>query len=334
MAIRITKSSSIENQLKFAKAFVELKKQMAEEKILDRSYGWYVLHIVLNFLGLVVGAFCLYSGLWFLASIIVAFFVVQWGGIMHDGGHLAIAKSKKWNLFCGKLGGGFASLGFSEWYSSHNNHHTHVNEEEEDTDLMIPVLSYTMDRAKTKTGLEKKLLPYQHFLYLFLFSFGSVAIRVKHAKYLFNQKLWLEFLISITSNFFWVVLPVLILGLPGLAFVFFNQFFTGQYMMHIFAPNHKGMPELATGVKLSFLEQQVVTARNLPPHWLIDYVYMGLNYQIEHHLFPHCPRENQPRLAKLVKPFCERMGLEYSVIGPWEVDITLFKELRAVARQF
>jgi hypothetical protein len=39
-----------------------------------------------------------------------------------------------------------------------------------------------------------------------------------------------------------------------------------------------------------FLREQVLTARNIYGNWFIDFMYGGLNYQIEHHLFPSMPR--------------------------------------------
>lgn len=38
-----------------------------------------------------------------------------------------------------------------------------------------------------------------------------------------------------------------------------------------------------------FLREQVLTSRNVNANWFIDLMYGGLNYQIEHHLFPSRP---------------------------------------------
>ena len=47
------------------------------------------------------------------------------------------------------------------------------------------------------------------------------------------------------------------------------------------------MPILAPDTELDHLRQQVLTSRNVLPNPLVDYMYGGLNYQIEHHLFPN-----------------------------------------------
>jgi hypothetical protein len=59
-----------------------------------------------------------------------------------------------------------------------------------------------------------------------------------------------------------------------------------------FAPNHKGMPLVAKEAKLDFFSRQVLTSRNIRGSWLKDNLMGGLNYQVEHHLFPSMARPN------------------------------------------
>ena len=68
----------------------------------------------------------------------------------------------------------------------------------------------------------------------------------------------------------------------------------GLYMGASFAPNHVGMPIVARDAKLDFLSKQVLTSRNVSGGWWATVLMGGLNYQIEHHLFPSMPR---PHLA-------------------------------------
>jgi fatty acid desaturase len=48
---------------------------------------------------------------------------------------------------------------------------------------------------------------------------------------------------------------------------------------------------------------------------LVDFVLGGLNYQIEHHLFPTMPRPNLRRAQPLVRAFCDEHGLTYTEAG-------------------
>ena len=86
---------------------------------------------------------------------------------------------------------------------------------------------------------------------------------------------------------------------PGkaLAFIAIHQGLWGVYMGMSFAPNHKGMPVLTADDKLDFLRKQVLTSRNVVGGPQVDVALGGLNYQIEHHLFPSMPRHNLRKAA-------------------------------------
>ena len=138
------------------------------------------------------------------------------------------------------------------------------------------------------------------------------------------------FLVAIV---FWFIVPFFVFPIDkALVFFFTMHLASGLYILHIFAPNHKGMPELAPGVKLSFLEQQIVTSRNVIGHPVLDQFYMGLNYQIEHHLFPATPRINLPRLSMHVQALCRKLNLEYTLCTPIESDQIILRELAEIAR--
>jgi len=100
-------------------------------------------------------------------------------------------------------------------------------------------------------------------------------------------------------------------GWAGVAFLAIHQGFMGLYLGSVFAPNHKGMPVVKSDCQLDYLHQQVLTARNVKGHPLIDFWYGGLNYQIEHHLFPNMPRNLLRKAQPLVKEFCRRHGIAY-----------------------
>ncbi|MEV4139848.1 fatty acid desaturase [Dactylosporangium sp. NPDC049742] len=48
-----------------------------------------------------------------------------------------------------------------------------------------------------------------------------------------------------------------------------------------------------------------------PGGWLVDLALGGLNYQIEHHLFPGMPRPNLRRAQPLVRSFCQQHDVSY-----------------------
>jgi len=89
----------------------------------------------------------------------------------------------------------------------------------------------------------------------------------------------------------------------------------GFFMGAAFAPNHKGMPLIPKGSKIDFFQRQVLTSRNIKGSWLKDNLMGGLNYQIEHHLFPSMPRPNLKRAHALVVEFCAERGIPVVEMG-------------------
>ena len=98
-------------------------------------------------------------------------------------------------------------------------------------------------------------------------------------------------------------------------FIGVQQGLLGLYLGVSFAPNHKGMPMLSADDESDFLRRQVLTARNVRGSWLVDFALGGLNYQIEHHLFPSMPRPNLRRAQALVHDFCARREIPYTECG-------------------
>ena len=94
----------------------------------------------------------------------------------------------------------------------------------------------------------------------------------------------------------------------AVVFILVQQGLFGLYLGCSFAPNHKGMPILDAADRSDFLRRQVLTSRNVRGGWLTDFALGGLNYQIEHHLFPSMPRPNLRRSQALIGAFCPTAG--------------------------
>jgi fatty acid desaturase len=104
----------------------------------------------------------------------------------------------------------------------------------------------------------------------------------------------------------WVLSP-----LKALAFVAVQHAVFSLYLGISFAPNHKGMPIIESATMAGFARRQVVTARNISGGRFTAFALGGLNYQIEHHLFPSMPRPNLRRVQGLVRDFCAATDLGY-----------------------
>jgi fatty acid desaturase len=119
----------------------------------------------------------------------------------------------------------------------------------------------------------------------------------------------------------------------AVVFILVQQGLFGVYLGASFAPNHKGMPILRREDEYDFLRKQVLTSRNIHGNWLTDLALGGLNYQIEHHLFPSMPRPNLRRSQPLIREFCRQHDLVYaqaSLLGSYAQAL---RHLHAVGAQ-
>jgi fatty acid desaturase len=94
----------------------------------------------------------------------------------------------------------------------------------------------------------------------------------------------------------------------------------GLYMGSSFAPNHVGMPLVSAKLKLDFLRRQVLMSRNISGGPLISVFMGGLNYQIEHHLFPSMARPYLRKAQPLVAAHCAAQGVPYTCTTLWQSE--------------
>ena len=116
----------------------------------------------------------------------------------------------------------------------------------------------------------------------------------------------------------------------GMAFILVHQMLFGLYMGSVFAPNHKGMLVLKGNNTLDRLRQQVLTARNVRAHPLTDFWFGGLNYQIEHHLFPHIARNKLKEAQTTVRAFCQARSISYHETTLVQAYREIFRSLHHV----
>jgi fatty acid desaturase len=119
------------------------------------------------------------------------------------------------------------------------------------------------------------------------------------------------------SHFILYLAAVFLLLSPGLAiaFILVHQGLFGLYLGSTFAPNHKGMPTLTAEDELDYLRRQVLTSRNITGGRWLDVLYGGLNYQIEHHLFPNMPSPNLRKSRPIIEGYCREIGVPYVATG-------------------
>ena len=318
--------------------YVKLKNSIEQEGILNRSYFYYSLLACCDLLIFALSIIVVFisTNIWLIVifSAMVGFFAVRMGGLMHDAGHQAIFRSEKNNDIAGYIFGTLATIAFAGWKSSHSAHHANPNQEDEDPNVELPILSFNVERYQSKKGLSKLLRKYQMYLYyplLISVGFGMRIADIFYFKSSFKlPKLWqLEiFLIAFFCIYF---LPFLVFPFTkAVVVVIVSNIVTGIYFSTIFAPNHKGMYEPKKGERLSFIKHQIITSRNINSNPITDYVFMGLNYQIEHHLFPMCPRNKLKYITPHVAKVCDNQKLEFTKVSFIRSNLIILESLKTV----
>jgi fatty acid desaturase len=255
--------------------------------------------------------------------LVAGFFAVistQLGFLGHDAGHRQIFRSPRHNYRLGvllaNLGVGFS---YGWWVDKHNRHHAHPNDEDKDPDIGAGALIFTTRQAQASGPIARLFYRYQAWTFFPLLLLEAVNLRVASVRYLLTDRdrARIREVLLITLHMVAYLAAVFVLLPPGkaLAFVAIHQALFGLYLGCSFAPNHKGMPPLSAADNADYLRRQVLTSRNVRGHWLTDFALGGLNYQIEHHLFPSMPRGNLRRAQQLVKDFCASQHVPYLETG-------------------
>jgi fatty acid desaturase len=241
--------------------------------------------------------------------------------VAHDCGHRQFyfhaSRKNDWaTLIFGNL-----LLGVSRqwWIDKHNEHHGHPNQIDVDPDVDIPLLAFEEEQALDKRGLARFVVKYQACLIFPLSLLQALSMHFKSIRFLIEKKAksTLAEGLALGAHFvlYFGLLFSVLEPLQAVLFTAVHRGLFGMYMVSIFAPNHKAMPVLDKDSQLDFLRRQVLTSRNIIAHPITDFWYGGLNYQIEHHLFPTLPRPNLRPARPIVKEFCERNQLRYHEVG-------------------
>jgi fatty acid desaturase len=301
--------------LRQASDFAQLSTEIKQAGLLDRRRGYYIARITANLAGHAGAwvAFALLGDSWWQLAVaaVLAVTTTQLAFIGHDAGHKQIFASKRWNGLAGYVHGGLIGVSQDWWVSKHNRHHANPNHEDEDPDVDISVLAFTQKQGAAKRGPLRWIASHQAVLFFPLLLLEGFALHLHSIRYSGRERyLMIAHVVVYLVAVFWVLSPVY-----AIAFVLVHQGLWGLYMGCSFAPNHKGMPVLSAGHTLDFLRKQVLTSRNIRGGWFVDFLLGGLNYQIEHHLFPSMPRPHLKRAQLIVSEFCRQRGIPYAQCG-------------------
>lgn len=302
--------------------FFELQQRVKDAGLLQRRPGTYVLRMIL--LGLTfTGAFTLVVTLgdtWWQLTVAVVFGVLftQAAFLAHDGAHQQIFSNGKRNAWFSRITGNLVvGMSYGWWTRKHGRHHANPNTIGKDGDIATGALVFVPEDAATRRGFMGWLTRRQGWLFFPLLTLFALALHYNSVKSIVqNPKLKYRKTELTLLAIRFITFPALIIALlgPGLgaAFVGVQLIVFGVYMGGSFAPNHKGMKLIPKDSKVDFLTRQVLTSRNIRGGKIVDWAMGGLNYQIEHHLFPRMPSANLHKVRDIVRDHCADYGIPYT----------------------
>ncbi|GAA4620209.1 acyl-CoA desaturase [Actinoallomurus vinaceus] len=300
-----------------------MSRQVKRAGLLDRRPAYYALKIAANLTLFAAGwvVFALLGRSWWqlLVAVFLAVMFTQVAFVGHDAGHKQIFGSKRANDLLGRLHGGLlVGLSYGWWVDKHNRHHAHPNHEGHDPDIAGGAIAFTQAHARARRGLGILLARSQAYLFFPMLLLEGLNLHVASVRALLDRsgspkaKPTEAILLLIHAAGYLAALFLVLSPFQAVCFLLVQQGLFGVYMGCSFAPNHKGMPILGEDEKVDYLRRQVLTSRNVRGGRFTDFVLGGLNYQIEHHLFPSMPRPSLRRAQALVRAHCEQHGISYT----------------------
>ncbi|KAK0420684.1 hypothetical protein QR680_014825 [Steinernema hermaphroditum] len=324
---------TVEEEKKMVANFEKLRQRLHDEGYLEIRPDFFARKTIETLSIMLFSFYLQYAGWYLTSACFLALAFQQLGWLTHEYCHHQPLKNRKLNdslsLFLGNVCQGFSR---DWWKNKHNTHHAATNCIDQDDDIdLAPLLAMVPDDLKKyKQPFEQFILnivPYQHLYFtlmlpLIRISWTSQSVQfvfftAQNSEYRQFRRDALSEQIGIIIHWAWVLYQLYLLPTwpIRLAFFFISQFGGGFLIGHVVTYNHNSVDKYPPNSRLlnNFVALSILTTRNMNPSPFIDWFWGGLNYQIEHHLFPTMPRCNLTRASRLVKEFCKDNNLPYLV---------------------
>lgn len=250
--------------------------------------------------------------------------------VMHDGAH-GCYSSRKWVNELMGLSLNFLGGNVYLWKLKHNvNHHTFTNVEGMDDDIDIEPF------VRVHPGQQK------HWFHRFQHIYGLLLYGLTYLLWIFVQDMQKYFSGKIADNtrmqpmslkehfIFWIskvvyvgiflILPMFFAGvIPTLIGYGVMVFVTGLFIAVVFQLAHvvehsNFIPAKVEGASIESewaIHQVATTANFATSNKMWNWLFGGLNFQVEHHLFPRISHVHYPALNKRLKMVCAEFNVQY-----------------------
>jgi len=304
--------------------FDAFKDELKSRGFFEVSYWWYTYKTLTTLLLCPIGLVFHYYHWYFLSAVFVGLFWQQLGWLSHEYCHHQIFEQRSNNDWAGWFLGNICQ-GFSSnwWKDRHNSHHAVTNILDADPDIdNIPMLAWAASDLDKAPKWCLRTIPYQAYYFLLLlpvlrlaWAFRSITFvgEMQNSRYKrYNMDYQLE---AVGLCIHWTCVTLLLSSLPTwwvrVWYFVLSECLAGFGIAIVVFFNHYSCDKYPSNLAGNFVCLQLWTTRNMTPGIFTDWICGGLNYQIEHHLFPTMPRHNLNKLSPFVKKFCKEHNLPY-----------------------
>lgn len=299
------------------------------------------LGLLLTLLGAALAVSWSQTSTWTLgaAYVAIALLLAQFAFIGHDAGHSAVSRRPSINRALGQISMTVVTgLAFDEWIERHRAHHRFCQDQTRDPDMAVDLVVSLTEASKRQKGKFGRFMTRYQAIHIWLLSllFGHSQRHLSQAAVFVSPRRYaLDAIVLLLHFALWFGLPCFLLGVPFmtalLAYVI-PLTILGPYLAAIFWVNHVGMPLIERPEDFSFFEHQYVTSRTIINPPMLNWVFGGLNFQIEHHLFPRVPSSRLAAVQAIVRKHFARNRIEYHAVTWWGAMRAVAAHLHVVAR--
>lgn len=314
-------------------AFAELRKEFDRRgwnrKATARIVFELLIHMALALAGILIFLNCHNPVLLVFGLLLSTYGCMGVGTNTHTSTHYATSDKRWVNEALSYFGYPmFVGLSATYWWHKHVMlHHPAPNVVGVDTDNdLLPWFAITADEVHVSSGLRRFYYRrLQFWLFPFVLAFNCFSIQGAGWAYVIGKLLhskerksahWIDAGAMLLHYAIWIGLPLLFFPLPAVAgFYIVRSILLGYIMYAILAPGHfpaeaqRTTEEARHGT--SFFAVQTAGTVSFRTGAVGRFLCSGLEYQVEHHLFPNISHVHYPAVSRAVQAFCADQGLSY-----------------------
>lgn len=297
-------------------AFREFQAQLIKDGWFERTWAWDIFYVLSITVMSIIGTYISYSHP-YIATILIGVAMQQAGWIGHDYVH---GRGKFATVFGCAIGCLFNGFSGRWWSDKHNKHHVHTNQVGIDDDIQNdPILHLYIPEADK----DHPLRPYQHMYYHLVYAGLYVSWRIQSIQWNMAHTNKIEVAL-ISLNYIWLLcLPVKVAVM--------SIILAGWLVAEVVTATHQS-EDMIDGPSFSFVDDQFNTTRDVEiDNFFVNWLWGGMQFQLEHHLFPTMPKYRYAALRPILKEFAKKAGVQYRTANLKEILIMNYETMRKFA---